>query len=466
MTTENNDMYKIFYDNAEQYWSEKYNTFLNFLYYNAVSSTKVQELESIITKLKSEVSSFKDKYEKISKKYDRLMNDYEELNGEKVELELKLNPPKNNKKKRTFSDIEIDAYLDLKEKQSGKTKKRRRISKVSQNEIEKELIDIFEKINTIQDIIALELIESDLKYKYFKYDKFKKLYDTIPSLKKLDEMVGMNDVKNQILTQIMYFIQNLHNNDEMLHTVITGPPGVGKTELGKILGQVYLNIGLLENDKFKVVKRQDLIGKYVGHTAPRTQAVIDECKGGVMFIDEAYSLGHEEKRDSFSKEALDVINQNLTENKGKFVCIIAGYANEIDKCFFAQNDGLKRRFPFRYNIDKYTGVELCEIFKRKVKADKWEVEIESDKLNEFFNKHLTDNKFKYFGGDIEKLYQYTKMAFSNRVAKSRAIIKHNERKINFEDLENGMKNFIINQPRLDKMEEDDNKAVSKLMMYM
>ena len=89
--------------------------------------------------------------------------------------------------------------------------------------------------------------------------------------------------------------------------------------------------------EFKIVKRSDLIGKYLGHTAAKTQKVIDSCKGGVLFIDEAYSLGNPEGRDSFSKECIDTINQNLTENKANLLCIIAGYKDALDKCFFAYN---------------------------------------------------------------------------------------------------------------------------------
>ena len=83
-------------------------------------------------------------------------------------------------------------------------------------------------------------------------------------------------------------------------------------------------MGFLKNNIFKMVKRSDLIGQYLGQTSIKTQKVIDEVIGGVLFIDEAYSLGNSEKRDSYSKECLDTINRNLTENGNKFICIIAG----------------------------------------------------------------------------------------------------------------------------------------------
>ena len=161
------------------------------------------------------------------------------------------------------------------------------------------------------------------------------------------------------MNQIVFFLQGLNQkercgscidcsynlpcptnlNDDMLHTVITGSPGTGKTELGKILGKVYKAMGVLSNGTFHIAKRSDLIGRFQGHTAVKTQEFIDKCKGGVMFIDEAYSLGNKEQRDTFSKECIDTINQNLTERRD-FLCIIAGYRKELNKCFFAYNPGL------------------------------------------------------------------------------------------------------------------------------
>ncbi|QKF94085.1 CbxX/CfqX protein [Fadolivirus algeromassiliense] len=317
------------------------------------------------------------------------------------------------------------------------------------------------------------------------------LSNLVAPLNKLKKMVGLNDVKNAIVDMILYYLQNFENkNNNMLHTVIEGPPGVGKTQLGKILAEVYSGLGVIPSNKFKLVKRSDLVGEYLGHTAPKTQKVIDEADGGVLFIDEAYSLGNEEKRDSFSKECIDTLNQNLSENKKKFICIIAGYSDELDRSFFAYNPGLKRRFPFKFKIDGYNADELKNIFVKKVSDIKWKLDndinsnilnddkenidketienndsndninnnkdndskgkknkrksIKDDKLTEFFKKNVSS--FPYYGGDIDNFLMNCKFAHSRRV-----FGKHpsNRRKLNLRDIEIGFDRFIRNKKKVE-----------------
>lgn len=313
------------------------------------------------------------------------------------------------------------------------------------------------KIETIDDLISLgqkyekqengdgKNIPVGVSYingKKYNVD-FKILNNLINPLLKLKAMVGLEKVKSSIIDMILYYIQNFEaRGNNMLHTTIEGPPGVGKTELGRIIAEIYAQLGVIKSNKFKLVKRSDLVGEYLGHTAPKTQKVIDEADGGVLFIDEAYALGNEEKKDSFSKECIDVINQNLSENKKKFICIIAGYPDELQKCFFSYNEGLERRFPFRFRIDGYTPDELKSIFLKKVGDLKWKLaqDVNDQTLNQFF----TQNKdaFKYYGGDIDNLLLNCKFVHSRRVFGKHPV---NKKRLTIEDISNGFERFTKNR---------------------
>jgi SpoVK/Ycf46/Vps4 family AAA+-type ATPase len=255
-------------------------------------------------------------------------------------------------------------------------------------------------------------------------------------------MIGMKNIKEMIIDLIFFRLQNLEDSqNELWHLVIQGSPGCGKTEVSRIIGKLYYCLGITKKDKFTPVKRSDLIGKYLGHTAKMTQDVFDDARGGILFIDEAYSLGNPEGRDSFSKECIDTINQNLTENR-ETVVFIAGYKEQLEESFFSYNPGLNRRFKMRMNVDVYNASELREIYLKKLKENKWCVlndNFEKEIPLSFFEKNI--GLFKYNGGDMENLWHFTKIVHARRIfGQSNDIVK----KITYQDLENSLKTYNEN----------------------
>ena len=310
-----------------------------------------------------------------------------------------------------------------------------------------------------------------------------KLYKITNSLEKLKKLIGMKKVKDAVVGHVLFFLSNLQDaNQDMLHTVIEGPPGVGKTLLGRIIGEIYYNLGIIQapivqaqprrvdddnseqprkrrrrNDMiFIVAKRSDLIAKYLGQTAIKTQEVINSSLGGVLFIDEAYSLGNSEKSDSFSKECIDTINQNLSEKKNQLLCIIAGYKDALDKSFFSYNEGLTRRFPFRYIIEEYTSDELVQMFEKMIKeiGHGWEYNGSKTELTEFMTNNY--DYFPNYGGDIETFILNVKIEHAKRVY---CLDEKERKKINMIDVTNAFTQYKTNK----KIKPKEDKTSAEMM---
>ena len=240
-------------------------------------------------------------------------------------------------------------------------------------------------INSIADLLAV-VDKYPLSEKKYNVD-IKMLHTIQPELKELNAMIGIVSLKSSILDQLLYYLQGFHKHgsaDDYKHTVLYGPPGSGKTEIAKIIGRMYSKMGVIKKPTttpmpngtslgplFKKITRADLVAGYLGQTAIKTKNLLNDSLGGVVFLDEAYSLGHKDGADSFSKECADTLCESLSHNRENIMFIIAGYEKELDVNFFGLNPGLESRFVWRFKIDNYTFDDLWQIFQHKMKVAGW-----------------------------------------------------------------------------------------------
>jgi AAA+ superfamily predicted ATPase len=165
--------------------------------------------------------------------------------------------------------------------------------------------------------------------------------------------------------------QGLSESRPSLHLAFIGNPGTGKTTVARYIGKIYKAMGLLSKGQLIETNRAGLVGRYVGETAKITQEVIDSAIGGVLFIDEAYTLASDIKGD-YGREAIDTILIAMENNRDNLVVIVAGYDNLMEK-FFESNPGLKSRVNTKIHFDDYTTDELCEIFISMCEAKQFKV---------------------------------------------------------------------------------------------
>jgi stage V sporulation protein K len=327
------------------------------------------------------------------------------------------------------------------------------------------------EIKSLDDLISLADLYDKNNPQQFGIN-MKRLNLIKSSLENLKNIIGMENVKKKIFEKIISFLQGLGNVDDMNHIMIVGPPGHGKTKLAFHLSEIFYKMGIIKkreeekkehfhpftNEKidfpFIVARRKDLVGEYVGHTSPKVINMVKKALGGVLFIDEAYDIGKKDNtRDSFSEEAINALNQAMSEYGGQFILMIAGYKNMIKEQFMV-NPGMERRFRMIFEIEKYKTEELCDILEQMIIKAKYhkDKELSRDKLIEF----VKDNEkhFVYSGGDLEILLQNTIEQHSIRVLGQHP---KDKRYLTLEDFKNGIKEFI-------KMR--DNKKLGEFYRYM
>ncbi|KGM46323.1 stage V sporulation protein K [Neobacillus niacini] len=200
----------------------------------------------------------------------------------------------------------------------------------------------------------------------------------------LGALVGMEEMKRMIKEIYAWIFVNkkreelgLKARKQALHMMFKGNPGTGKTTVARLIGKLFLKMNVLTKGHLIEAERADLVGEYIGHTAQKTRDLIKKAQGGILFIDEAYSLGRGGEKD-FGKEAIDTLVKHMEDKQHEFILILAGYSREMDY-FLTLNPGLHSRFPLVIDFPNYTIEQLMEIASRMLDEREYSLSHEAEK---------------------------------------------------------------------------------------
>ena len=243
-------------------------------------------------------------------------------------------------------------------------------------------------------------------------------------LEELNTLIGLDKVKEDVKSLInLVKIRNIRKErgmespDMSLHMVFSGNPGTGKTTIARLLAQIYKAMGLLSKGHLVEVDRSGLVGGYVGQTALKVQEVVNKAFGGVLFIDEAYSLTVNRGASDYGYEAVDTLLKFMEDNRDDMIVIVAGYPAPMEE-FLNSNPGLKSRFNKYLHFEDYTPEELIGILKLNAKKADLVLSEEAEKFaSEFFTKRCENRPENYANGrDVRNFFEKALINQANRLA--------------------------------------------------
>jgi len=281
---------------------------------------------------------------------------------------------------------------------------------------------------------------------------------TLPELlAELNELIGLNKVKTKVNNLIAYQkVQKLREKHGLaivkgtLHLAFTGKPGTGKTTVARIVGRIYKQIGLLSRGHFIEVSRTDLIAGYQGQTALKVKNIMEKVKGGVLFIDEAYSITENDHSDSYGRECLTELTKALEDYRDDLVVIVAGYTEPMNK-FFQSNPGLKSRFNTFIEFDDYTSDELEDILTMMCKNNDYVLNEEArNRIKQFLINQVASKDEHFANGRlVRNIYDDIVMNHAKRVAEIETPSCENLSVIIGEDLALRSSLAMLTQPQAD-----------------
>ena len=344
-----------------------------------------------------------------------------------------------------ISPDEKEIYVEKFMKKNNLIYSKNILKKISENsyyKIQSELINILvkSKINKTNNV--------DYLLQDNQGQKENKKVNKNTGMKELESLIGLEDTKEQIKKVINYIkVCKNRNKLPMLHMVFNGNPGTGKTTVARIIGKIFSEEKILsDKENFVEAQRNDLIGEYVGQTAPKTQRAIEKAIGGVLFIDEAYSIASyisDEAGRDYGAECVATLLKGMEDHREELCVILAGYTNEMERMLNV-NPGFESRIQFVINFPDYTAEELYMILKGLCKKEEYKI---APNIKNYLVKYFeATKKCKNFSNArfVRSLFEKIKIEQANRVINE----EENKNLIKLEDVLKAISNIKIKKDKI------------------